>query len=97
MASIDTTEYAEGTSITFRYPFASYVRARVLCVDGVVRPTVRIAASADTFFSVPCAVKVKGKTVAGFLTIDDSSASRVVRFHAYAYGKNGNLLPEASQ
>jgi hypothetical protein len=76
-----------------------------MCSDGTVRPTVRISASADTFFSVPCAVRVKGKTVSGYLTVetaqgystdagDDDPA--VAKFVAYTYGKNADLLPRGA-
>ena len=96
-----TTRYGFDTSTTVNMPWSTYVRARVMCSDGVVRPTVRISSTADTFFSVPCAVRVKGKTVAGFLTCetadgwstDTAEDPAVIKFVAYSYGKNGNLLP----
>lgn len=39
----------------------------VLCSDGK-RRTARITGEADTYFSIPAAVTVKGKTVSGFVT-----------------------------
>lgn len=85
-----TTKYGKGTSITQQFPWGTYDRAQVLCSDGKVRATTRIAETADTFFSVPASVKVSGKTVAGYLTIEDG----VVMFVAYTYRKNGGLLPD---
>lgn len=101
---IDTREYGRGTSVTQRYPWGTYVKARVLCSDGKVRTTTRIAQTAATFFSVPAAVKVRGKTVAGFITVetmrgmsteaDDDPA--VVKFHRVDYGKNADMLPKGA-
>lgn len=99
--SSDTRLYAMGTSVSVWYPWGTYVTARVLCSDGRVRKVSRISQTADTFFSVPCAVKVKGRTVSGYLTIDTLSGSSVptdndpavAMFVAYTYGKNGHLLP----
>lgn len=102
--TIDTKEYALGTSVTSSYPWGTYVKARVMCSDGVVRPTKRISQTADTFFSVPCAVTVKGKTVAGYMTFSSVSGSDVAtdwdpgvaKFIATTYNKNHALLPEGA-
>lgn len=99
--TIDTREYAAGTSLTQSYPFGFYIAGRAMCSDGRVRALARIAQTADTFFSVPAAVKVKGRTVSGYVTVDTVSGSSVatdddpaiVRFRAYTYGRNGGLLP----
>lgn len=96
-----TRTYANGTSITQDYPWGLYVSARVLCSDGRVRATARIAQTADTFFSVPAAVKVGGKTVTGYVTTECMSGSSVatdddptvVKFVAHTSGRNGRLLP----
>lgn len=94
--------YALGTSLTQDFPWGLYVAGRVLCIDGKVRATKRIASTADTFFSVPAAVVVKGRTVSGYVTTSTVSGSSVVtdddpmvaRFIAYTYGKNGHLLAD---
>lgn len=102
--SLETTDYADGTSVTiWRLPSSGvdYVKARVMCSDGRVRPTVRISATADTFSSVPCAVRVKGMTVSGFMTIENRSGltvvtdadPRVAKFVANVYGRNADMLP----
>jgi hypothetical protein len=99
--SLSIRNYADGTSVTSRMPFATYVTARVMCSDGKVRTVRRIAETADTFFSVPCAVKVSGRTVSGYLTVETRSGSSietnddpaVAKFIAYAYGRNADALP----
>jgi hypothetical protein len=99
--SIDTRDYADCTSVTQSYPIGTYRAARVMCSDGRVRAVKRIAATADTFFSVPCAVTVTGRTVSGYLTVEARSGSSVttdddpavVKFIAYDYGRNADRLP----
>lgn len=101
MSTFDTHDYADGTSLTQSYPFGSYVAALAMCADGRVRAVKRIAATADTFFSVPCAVAVAGRTVSGYLTIETRSGAStasdsdpaVVKFAAYDYGRNADALP----
>jgi hypothetical protein len=71
-----------------------------MCADGKVRTLKRIAQTADTFFSVPASVRVKGKTVAGYIgtnTVQGFSTATaddpvIVRFHAYKYRRNWRLL-----
>ncbi len=66
-----------------------YKAINVLCVDGV-RRTVRLHGEPDTFFSVPGSVQVRGKTVSGFVTSDNGD----LKFIAYTYGKNADVLKE---
>lgn len=94
-------KYAHGTELVTRQPWGVFVSGRALCSDGRVRALARIAATADTFFSVPAAVKVKGKTVAGYVTVETQDGwttvtetdPAVVKFVAYQNAKNANLLP----
>ena len=67
---------------------------KALCSDGV-RRTAWITADAATFFSIPARVKVKGKTVSGFVTSVPGGyeSEDDYAFTAYEYGKNGRLLP----
>lgn len=70
-------------------------RVTVLCVDGETRRA-EIRQHPDTFFSQPAAVKVKGKTVSGYVTPNDNhphNHTYPYLFIAYSYGKNGDLLP----
>lgn len=66
------------------------------CADGRVRRAVprRYAydgsLATDTWFSVPAFVRVKGKTVRGFLSTGTESDLPV--FYAYRYCKNAPLL-----
>lgn len=98
----ETRNYACDTSLTVTYPWGLYVAGRALCADGKVRTLKRIAQTADTFFSVPASVTVKGRTVAGYISIQTRAGfdtatpddPAIVRFHAYQYRANGALLPE---
>lgn len=65
-------------------PWDLYYKARLSCADGKYRTTCRLAREADTYFSVPCAIRYKGKTVLGYLTTDDGENV----FHPVLYGKN---------
>jgi hypothetical protein len=98
-----TTLYSEGTYLERNPSFGGgFAKGRALCSDGQVR-AVRFprGGHADTHFSVPATVSVKGKTVSGFVSVssrdgfdtatDDDPA--VVRFTSFIYGKNGGLLP----
>ncbi len=104
MTSIDRRTYAEGTYLTQSYPWGMYVSGRAMCSDGVARQLKRIASTADTFFSVPASVTVHGRTVAGYVTVECASGSSVetdddpsmVKFVAYTYGKNGDVLPRGA-
>lgn len=58
------------------------------CADRKVR-MVQITREADTFFSVPARVTVKGKTVRGHVYWQDS----VLRFSPDAWRPNAALLP----
>jgi hypothetical protein len=96
-----TTSYARGTGLTMSYPFGLYRAGRALCSDGKVRSLKRIGETADTFFSIPAAVTVDGRTVAGYVTIETEDGfstetdvdPAVVKFVAYTYGKNHDALP----
>lgn len=93
--------YALGTYTLHRMPWGTFVGGAALCTDGRVRKLARISSTADTFFSVPASVRVAGKYVSGFITIqtiqgcstptDDDPA--IVKFVAYTNRKNASLLP----
>lgn len=67
--------------------FAIGTRHDALCADGRARRAL-VANHADTFFTVPARVSVGGKTVTGFLWIDDG----VTKFTANSWLKNAALL-----
>ncbi len=60
-------------------------RFAAVCPDGVVRKGV--CGIPDTFFSIPARIKAHGKTVTGFITVNDDGT---YMFHAG--GKNGNTF-----
>jgi hypothetical protein len=92
-------DYANGTYILCHMPWGLYTGGAALCSDGRVRRLTRISQTADTFFSVPAAVKVKGKTVSGYITFAevDGAAQLVVEFVAVNYRKNAYLLAEVAK
>ena len=92
----NVTNYANGTQLVTRAPWGTFVGGRALCADGKVRALKRISATADTFFSVPASVTVNGKTVAGYVTVNDTlnDSESVVEFRAYTYRKNHNAFAE---
>lgn len=103
--AVETRNFSDGTSVTVRMPWSLYVSARVLCPDGKIRKTKRIAQTADTFFSVPCAVYVNGKTVAGYMTVETraglstatESDPAVVKFFPFKYRKNGDAFDSCAE
>lgn len=94
-------DYALGTYLDQQSPYGFYVGGRALCSDGRTRALKRIAATADTFFSVPASITAYGKTIGGYVTVetvagwstptDDDPA--VVKFQPYVFSKNGAVLP----
>jgi hypothetical protein len=101
---IERRNYGAGTSLVQSFPWGLFHGGRVMCSDGAVRSLKRIAETADTFFSIPAAVTVKGRTVAGYVTFETADGSSVAtpddpmvaKFIAYTYGKNGALLPHGA-
>ena len=98
--SIETRGYATGTELTQTFPWGLFTTGRAICPDGKVRRLHRIAPTADTFFSVPAAVKVRGRTVSGYITVETMSGSSIVtdddppivRFKANTYGRNADAF-----
>ena len=88
-------QYGKGTFLTRESHWHECVGGRALCSDGKLRSIQHVSAP-DTFFSIPCSVQVKGKTVRGFVSIRhdlDGQAEPFIQFSAVRYGKNGGLLP----
>ena len=58
---------------------------RVLCSDGKIRACA-MAQTADTFFSVPASIRIKGKTVTGYVTTENEWERETGEtFEAYAF------------
>ena len=78
-----------------------YKTTGVLCSDGVRRTAWILGREPDTFFTIPCKVKVKGKTVSGFLSSRNAifedgfpPEEEDLVFNHYSYGKNASILPD---
>lgn len=99
--TIDVRKYGDGTEIAVQMPWSMFLGGRVLCSDGKVRALSRISQTADTFFSVPAAVRVGGKSVSGYVTFETRQGLStpspddpvVAKFIRYEYAKNAALLP----
>jgi hypothetical protein len=93
-------EYAKGTHLVRTNAWGLTVSGAAECPDGKVRKLKRISSTPDTFFSIPAAVRVNGKTVAGYVTIETVAGNTVrfdndpeiVRFIPYTYRKNGRVF-----
>lgn len=83
-------------------PWGMFARngSRLLCADGIIRAA-ELAPTADTFFSIPARVRVKGKWLSGYATsigasgqTTDHSAGTVSQFCKHTNGINAALLPD---
>lgn len=70
------------------------IKLKALCSDGEFRAFTS-QGEPDTFFTQPGRVKVKGKTVTGFVWWDSTynDFQGIWKFSAYRIGKNSYLLP----
>ena len=61
------------TQLNTSAPWGFYSRkgTRLLCSDGKVRAVAYLAGTPDTFFSTPAAVRVRGKYITGYMTIEE--------------------------
>lgn len=89
-------DYALGTWTETVGQWGRFTRARAICPDGKAR-IVRLAETADTYFSVPARVSYKGRTVYGFVTFHDdqgltTTGKEFVLFVPSAQGKNASAF-----
>jgi hypothetical protein len=72
------------TKINYSYPWGLIRRNgnRLLCADGKVRAA-ELAECADTFFSIPASVRIRGKRVSGYATTDEANGERVHTFRPH--------------
>lgn len=92
---MEKSEYSRGTYLLVSYPWGINRGGAAMCSDGKVRKIKRIAPTADTFFSIPASIEVKGKTVAGYVTFASNyNGEKIVQFRPYTYRKNHGLLPK---
>lgn len=61
------------TRVSVSHPWGLFHRrgTRLLCADGKLRAPSYLASTPDTFFSTPCAVRVGGKYVTGYMTVEE--------------------------
>lgn len=92
------------TKIRITYPWGLMYASgsRVLCSDGKVRSLAYLAATPDTFFSTPGAIRIKGAYITGYVDVEDACSAdykterRVFAFrcHTAVNEKHGSPLPE---
>jgi hypothetical protein len=60
------------TYITVTRPWGLNRRSghRLLCADGKIRAA-ELAAEPDTFFSTPAKIRIKGKWITGYMSVED--------------------------
>jgi len=84
------------TKVTTYYPWGLMTAkgTRLLCSDGVIRAPHRLASNADTFFSVPAAMRIKGKYVTGYMTTEETKVAPYVRAYVFRqHTGEGEMLP----
>ena len=64
-------KYAHGTELRTRQPWGINTYCRAVCPDGKVRTMSRIAIVADTFWTIPAKVNVRGVSVKGYVDFVD--------------------------
>lgn len=82
--------------------FRSIARIENCPCDDNVRRLVYVTGEPHDAFSLPAAVRVKGKWVAGFVSFDSgfstiNDALEGPRFHVVTYGKNHELIVDAGK
>lgn len=72
------------TKINFTYPWGLIRKNgnRLLCADNIVRAA-ELAKCADTFFSIPASIRIKGKRIRGYATCDDRNGERIWLFRPF--------------
>lgn len=75
--AIRRRDFAQGTFLEAVGPYDLLLRARALCPDGKLRRTSRLAKTADSAFSIPAAIRVRGRTAAGYIYVETVSGFSV--------------------
>lgn len=62
------------TYVSRSYPWGLHPRNghRLLCADGIIR-SAELGETADTFFSIPASVRINGKRISGYASVEKDS------------------------
>lgn len=71
-----TLSHSHGTFLKTRGPWSVFHSAKAICPDGKARVVSRIALVADSFFSIPAGMRIKGKYYSGFLYFSDKEETK---------------------
>ena len=89
MQSYNPDTYQQNPQYRWYWGMNHLYRVSAVCIDGNVRRAT-ITGEADTFFSAPARVSVRGYTVTGWITCDrNANNDEVYSFIANASGRNG--------
>lgn len=104
----ETRQYGMDTELTVSMPWSLNQGGKAMCSDGKVRRLTRISETADTFFSVPAAIRfyangacmyVRGyvtvETAKGYSTPTDDDPA-VLKFVRFNNGPYAHLLPSGT-
>jgi len=83
------------THVSRSYPWGLHPRTghRLLCADGVIRAA-EMAETADTYFSVPASIRIKGKRISGYTSCErDSKWENEVWVFRHHTNQNAPLPP----
>jgi len=81
------------TGLTVTYPWGTFVRkgSKALCADGKIRSLANLSTTANTFFSIPAAIRIGKAYITGYVSTEDVSRKsakyvghrRAVIFHPH--------------
>ena len=73
------------TCLAVRYPWGLMLRkgSRLLCSDGKVRAPAYLSSTPDTAFSTPCGMRVAGKYVRGYMTVEEQKGPGTLRAYVF--------------
>lgn len=80
-----------GKMVTWGYWDIPVAVKHCLCPDGV-RRRARITSEADTFFSIPATITVRGTTISGFVLGRETDGQRDYEFHVVQGRKNSDFF-----
>lgn len=85
------------TYITRSFPWGLNHRSghRLLCSDGKIRAA-ELAETADTFFSTPAKVRIAGRWISGYMTVESEDGASTGEPSAFSFRHHtchGDILP----
>lgn len=84
------------TKVTTTQPWGIMHRhgTKLLCSDGKIRSVAYLASTPDTFFSTPAAMRIKGKYISGYMTVEEAKLSDRRAYVFRQHNGNAEFLPD---